>query len=554
MEIAILNLTRLGDLVQTSPVLAGLHKRHPEARIHLVVKRRFRAAAELLPGVDVLHEIDADGLCHTLMDPATSFLERFAAVRSVVDGLCEHPFDLALNFTHSPVSAALLSLLDVREIRGFTLDRSGQRRVADPWLGHVATVLGARRLSQLNLVDLYLGAAGLIGSGQRLSLRVARDGSEWARQRLDGAGPWLAVQPGASQGLRAWPIDRFAATLREATRRTPGLRIVLLGVRGEAARARALQAAGRDLEITDLVGETSLEALVGVLERVDLLLTGDTGTMHLAAAVGTPTLSLFVAHAWPAETAPYAEGHWVVHSRIACAPCQHLVDCGHPACHDDLPPAWLGRIIECILARRSVSKVPDPPRATLLRTAFDPDGVHEVVPVQRRVAEPFDLMSLALRAAFLADLAGTPVDPERIWAAAQERFGVAPEDWRATLPPDLGSTLSELSQLGSRGSALSRALERAGTRAPELRVLGARLREVDRALAEQARREPLVAPLVTSLELELQRLPDDPGSDLVQLAQLAGTRYAALQRRSERIRSQIHGPGHSPGPARGDLA
>lgn len=544
MEIAVLNLTRLGDLVQTTPVLTGLHKLYPEARIHLIVKRRFRAVAELLPGVDALHDIDADGLCQTLMDPAIPFMEGFDAVSEVVDGLREHHFDLALNFTHSRVSAALLSLLDVGEIRGASLDRLGRRRVLDPWLGHVTTLLGARRLSEINLVDIYLGAAGLIGSGERLSVRVTRAGSQWARERLPGPGPWLAVQPSANQGIRAWPIERFAATLREAARRTRVLRVVLLGVKEEADRANALEAACPEVDVTNLVAETSVEALVGVLERVDLLLTGDTGTMHLAAAVGTPTLSIFVAHAWPVETSPYAEGHWVVHSRIACAPCRHLVECGYPACHDDLPPAWLGQIVSRLLGGKPVSEVPAQPRAMLLRTGFDGDGIHELVPAHRRAAEPCDLISLGLRAAFLGALAGIPENRERVWRVAEDRFGVVPEGWARALPPELGTTLERLSELGVRGHSLSRSLERADAGGSEPRVLGAALAEVDRAIAEQARGEPLVATLARSLELELQRLPDDPDLDLAQLAQLAGGCYAALRRRTELLRSLIHGPEH----------
>jgi ADP-heptose:LPS heptosyltransferase len=85
-DIGILNLTRFGDLIQTTPVLAGLRKHHPDARIHLIVKSRFRNAAEMLEGVDVIHEIDGDALAEIVSQPGLAFVDRFRAVRKVIDG------------------------------------------------------------------------------------------------------------------------------------------------------------------------------------------------------------------------------------------------------------------------------------------------------------------------------------------------------------------------------------------------------------------------------------------------------------------------------------
>src|SRR5262249_15051686 len=146
----ILNLTRFGDLVQTSPVTAGLRKRHPDARIHLIVKSRFREAAELLPGVDCIHELDGDALARVLVDPDVSFACAYQRVRETVESLRSVRYDLLFNFTHSRASSVLLALLRPRERVGFALDRNGQRRVDSPWLIHVGTLVRARKLIQLN--------------------------------------------------------------------------------------------------------------------------------------------------------------------------------------------------------------------------------------------------------------------------------------------------------------------------------------------------------------------------------------------------------------------
>ena len=86
-DIAILNLTRFGDLIQTTPVLKGLRKRYPEARLHLIIKSRFGEVTPLLPEVDQVHEIDGDWLAATLSQPDLPFLERFRRVRELVEKL-----------------------------------------------------------------------------------------------------------------------------------------------------------------------------------------------------------------------------------------------------------------------------------------------------------------------------------------------------------------------------------------------------------------------------------------------------------------------------------
>ena len=75
MRIGLLNLTRFGDLVQISPMLAGLRRRHPDAEIELIIKSRFRGIADMLRGPDRIHEIDGDALARALADPASAFLD-----------------------------------------------------------------------------------------------------------------------------------------------------------------------------------------------------------------------------------------------------------------------------------------------------------------------------------------------------------------------------------------------------------------------------------------------------------------------------------------------
>ena len=205
-EIAILNFTRFGDQLQSTPVLMGLRKRFPDARIHLIMKSFFRGVSELLPGIDVVHEVDGDALARTLTDPDLEFVERYRTVRWILEPILEERFDVVFNFTHSLSSAVLLSMLDAVELHGASLDRDGDRVVRDPWLAHISTVVRSRRLSPFNLVDIYLGSAGLLGCGERLSIRIPESARTSAAALLPGGEPRIGVQLGASDEIRAWTL------------------------------------------------------------------------------------------------------------------------------------------------------------------------------------------------------------------------------------------------------------------------------------------------------------------------------------------------------------
>lgn len=530
-RIAILNLTRFGDLIQTTPVISGLRRRYPEAELHLILKSRFRAVAELLPPVDCVHAIDGDELARALTSTTLPWLERFRAVEQALRALEAIPFDLALNFTHSRASAVLLSLLDAREVRGFTLDRDGHRRVDDPWLRYMSVLVRARTLARLNLVDVYLGAAGLAGQGERLSARVPASAREAAAALLPGDAPRVALQLGASLELRTWEIERHAAALRALARRVPGVRIALVGVAAEAARARALVDACPELGFDDLVARTDFPTLAAALARVRLLVTADTGTMHLAAAVGTPTLSLFLGPAYPHETGPYGAGHLVVHSRIGCAPCNHGVACGFAACHADVPPEWLGDLAARVALGEPLDGVALLPRADLLVSEFDEGGLWRLAPLARREPRAADLLALAYRAAFVESFGGPEADAGRVRALAERWFGRSDG-----VPARALETLAALEELGDLAGGTAASLARPGLPRARIADAGRRLRQIDERVGALGRAEPLVAPLSLALEDDLQTLPE---ADLPALAAASAARYRALARRAAVARAVV---------------
>jgi hypothetical protein len=175
---------------------------------------------------------------------------------------------------------------------------------------------------------------------------------QWAADRLlsglkgDKNGGLIAVQMGAAKPFRRWGEGRFSEVIDTLLSR--GKRVVLLGTDNEMDLAvYVLNRSHRGDDIINLVGQTSIKVLGGVLKRCECLITGDTGTMHAAAAVGTPTLSIFFGTAYPWETGPYGNGHGVLYSDVPCAPCLRPDQCesGH-RCRHMITPAHVIRALE----------------------------------------------------------------------------------------------------------------------------------------------------------------------------------------------------------------
>ena len=124
-------------------------------------------------------------------------------------------------------------------------------------------------------------------------------------------GRLIAVNPSTRWPTKLWGDERFRALLA----RLPHDRVVLTGSNSEAAQVAAM--AG---DCLNLAGKTSLTELVELLRRCAVLVTGDSGPMHLAVAVGTPVVAIF-GPTDPVLTGPYGRGHVVLRADIPCSPC-----------------------------------------------------------------------------------------------------------------------------------------------------------------------------------------------------------------------------------------
>jgi ADP-heptose:LPS heptosyltransferase len=305
-----------GDVLLAGPAVRAAA--HHADRVTLLCGPRGRAAAELLPGVDevIVHHaswIDAEP---QPVDPeATGALVAALSARSVDQAA------ILTSFHQSPLPLALLlRLAGVAEIAAISVDYPGSlldHRLADPGDVHeVQRGLG---------VAAALGLTPAPGDDGRLAVRRE---ARWAEPA-----PYVVVHPGASVPARAWAPERNAA-LVEALAAT-GRRVLVTGGPGETELTR-LVAGDRGV---DLGGATSMPELAEVLAQAECVVVGNTGPAHLAAAVGTPVVSLFAPTVPAARWRPWRVPHELLYVDVPCAGCRARA-CpvpGHP-CLEGVDP------------------------------------------------------------------------------------------------------------------------------------------------------------------------------------------------------------------------
>lgn len=359
-QVLILNMTRMGDLVQMGTLLARLHEEWPGVAIDLVVDRRFAAVASLLSG---LREIIAYDF-HALIDDSRAAVKNVAAlyqdVASWARPLVDRRYDRIINLTFNRPSALLSSYIGAPDIRGARSAWDGQSVIDNHWMAYFTDMHHFRSMNRFNLVDVYaLGGSG-IGTFAPLAVTVTAAAQDWAQRYLSAAAgdtkEWIAVQAGASDVMKAWRPEYFGRTLALVSAGWAG-GIVLIGTPAEqntiAQVVRSYREAGGQNPVLNAAGKTTLEQLVGLLAECRLLLTNDTGPMHLAVGVRTPVIDLSVGHVDFRETGPYGSGHWVIQPELDCAPCGFDQVCAHQTCKDRLPVRMVADVVLHVLGKHS---------------------------------------------------------------------------------------------------------------------------------------------------------------------------------------------------------
>jgi len=547
-EVLVVNLTRMGDLLQTTPVMAGLKAQYPGVRITLLVNAAFAGACRIVPFADRVIEFDVAAVKALLRDPRATFVAPYRILEEALGRVNEVEYDLVLNFTHTHDSALISSLVRGKEVRGITAGPCGERRIEHPWQRYLFQVVLSRAYNPIHLCDIYARAAGVRPPAVRLHAVFSPRAAEAARALLASAGvedgrPLVALQAGASHPLKRWPAASFAEAARLIARGAQA-QIVLVGSAGEEELGAAFRAAFAG-PFADLVGRTDVETLAEVLRRCRLLVSNDTGPLHVATAVGTQVIDLSLGHVSFRETGPYGEGHYVIEARLPCVPCAFHVECTDPVCWKAVRPEAVADLAIRLLRGEEPERLDDRfpwDTVQVYRSFAGEDGLVDYRPLVMRPPAPESLWACLFRRTWPAVLDGrapASVGAERARLAAAIRRDHGEDALReaaATLEQGLGP-LHELRALVEaarvRVALIAREAGRGGGGdAVRIRHLWEAVPEIDRRIDLFARAHPFLMPLAAHFRYGREVLG---GEGLAEQARGAAALYAELSGHLDRL-------------------
>jgi predicted lipopolysaccharide heptosyltransferase III len=313
-RILVIRFRLMGDLLLVTPVLRVLRQRFPDSHIAVLADA---PANEMVEGHPALNEVI---VFKRPEDVKLSLWARAARYWRVLREIRRQRFDLVINLHPHGVRGGFVTLWSGAATRvGY--DRPGSRTF---WYN----VKAPYQFRGTYRVEHHLDALRALGIEAKVelpSIATSEKDRAFATELLAGGQrPVVIIFPGRPDSRRAWPTDRYA-NVADALIGQYGARVLFIGIPAEGARVETIRRTMRN-KAESLVGRATVKQLAAVMAGADLFIGMDSSPLHLASAVGLPTVSLF-SYYWPKDWKPIGEEHIAVHKPLADHPCSPPTCC-----------------------------------------------------------------------------------------------------------------------------------------------------------------------------------------------------------------------------------
>jgi heptosyltransferase-2 len=297
----------IGDSILSFPALGNLGKSFPEAKIYLACHKRV---ANLFTGIDSIEKTII------LKDQSS-----FRGMNESLQELKKYNFDIGLLFTNSFSSALLFYLAKIPQRWGYSRD---WRHIF--LTKSVSIKKHGKPVHQVHYYLNLLSGLGLETNTPCLSLPISPEEKNQARSlllshQINDQRPIVMFNPGAFYGTaKRWPAEKYAELAR-LLQKDLSAHILIIGSKDEVELAESI-ANSMATPAVILSGKTSLRKLAALMGLSDLLVTNDSGPMHMANALGTPVVALF-GPTDPRSTKPYQDPSLYIKKEAPCWPCSY---------------------------------------------------------------------------------------------------------------------------------------------------------------------------------------------------------------------------------------
>lgn len=333
-RILIVKLSALGDIIHTMPIAAGIKEAYPDTFIGWLVSRPYHELLEGCPYIDRIFIFE-----RRRWGGLTNFWKNRHGFAQVVRSIRESRFGTVLDFQGLLRSAFFTVIAGAPQTIGFANARelaflAYNDKVMPP-------TLSMHAVERYRLLSQRLGPFPI---SEKFPFALTDTHREKVRE-LGTATPLVVFVPGARWLNKRWPPRYFSQLADLLLSRYP-VRIVLAGSKEDTEIGeQLLQGVNEPGRVVNWIGKTSLKELVALMAAAKFVVTNDSGPMHIAAAVGTPTVALF-GPTDPVRTGPYGKQHIVIKANMPCVACLKRNCAKTPLCLETILPTQVFEAIE----------------------------------------------------------------------------------------------------------------------------------------------------------------------------------------------------------------
>lgn len=336
--IALIQITRIGDVIQTCIAADQLKREQKDIELVLITRKKFGKGLEFLTkGLfkEVIY-IDLKDYIKSKNDNLESVIDNFDT--SFFHKLEKHRFDAVINLSFSKSSSYLCQLIKSSNKLGLTRNKQGQVAINDQWSQYVYANVQNGTLNTFNLVDIF---KFMLGTKETVFKGCSEEGNNT-----------ISIHPFASQKKKMWGNHKWVEFIYKFLKDNPDYTINLIGAESDAEQVSKMINSSTltnfQERINTVVGE-SLEFVYQTINQSRLLVCHDSMASHLAAINTVPTIVLSLGVVRPNETTPYSNNVLNLVPKRSCFPCTIQTKCDLLPCHKDINHQLVSKLTSAIL-------------------------------------------------------------------------------------------------------------------------------------------------------------------------------------------------------------
>ena len=347
--VALLQLTRLGDLVQTVQAVQNFKKTHPNYRLVLIARSQFAKPLNFIlqKYFDKVYTIDTASI---FQDHQTAGLSKgMNSLNAFISDLKSEKIDALINLSFSKSSSYLASIIPAQHKIGSYYDLNNKIQINDKWSQVLYSTVMRGPLNPFSLVDLFKNIIGIAPSEPVVS----------ATQNTIPRANLIVVHPFASSDRKAWKAEKWVEVIYRTLKDNDKVTVTIVGAKNEVLKSQIITENPLlkpfSQRLINVTGKTSIEELSQVTANAKLFVGHDSMVGHLAAMNNTPTLTISLGNVRPHETTPYQANAYNLAPRTKCFPCFPSDSCAYTQCHHDIPYQLVSNVIRQLLTGNEIN-------------------------------------------------------------------------------------------------------------------------------------------------------------------------------------------------------